>query len=69
MLTNNEQICLSVVQKYGYFALPHKVDSRRDKKLKEAEMGGNAPKKEKPVKKEKTKKKGFFSFGKKKNDE
>lgn len=70
VLTNNEQICLSVVQKYGYFALPHKVDSRRDKLLKEKEGGKTQKpkkeKKEKAVPAEKPKKKGFFSFGKKK---
>ena len=30
VLSNNELICLSIVEQYGYFAIPHKVDCRRD---------------------------------------
>lgn len=61
VLSNNEQICLSVIQRYGYFALPHKVDSRKDKMQKEKE---SAPKVK--VEKKPKEKKGFSLFKKKK---
>lgn len=65
VLSNNEQICVSVIQKYGYFSSPHKVDCLRDKK----KSGVFVAKNTKPLKNEKKsgdgssakpKKKGFF---------
>lgn len=50
VLSNNELICLSIVEQYGYFAIPHKVDCRRDL------VGGSAKK----VKRVKSKKKFGF---------
>ena len=56
VLSNNELICLSIVEQFGYFAIPHKVDCRRDL------LGGSAKKvKKAPAKKQ-------FAFKKEKSD-
>ena len=55
VLSNNELICLSIVEQFGYFAIPHKVDCLRDL------LGGSAKK----VKNLHTKKQ--FSFKKEKS--
>lgn len=52
VLSNNELICLTVIQKYGYFVLPHKVDPWSELKAK-----NKTPKKEKVAKEKKSKEK------------